>query len=198
MQKTAKKRERTVRIPTTEYLSNVALFYLGRYAASEASLRRVLTNKLRRAAMSHTEFSHDTEKQSSLRNDIETIIEKHRKTGILNDAAYASTKINSMRRQGRSRSYIRNKLGQKGIKSQHVAEGLEEIDGVDTDPSEAEMSAALAFVKRKRLGSFRKSNITAGKSAEDLRKKDFAALARAGFSFAIAQKALGKNNEDFE
>ncbi len=85
-----KKRSRQIFIPTTDSLARAAFRYLGRYAASEASLRRVLVNKIRRAALFHSEFSRDAAKQAELRNDIETIIEKHRKTGALNDTAYAS------------------------------------------------------------------------------------------------------------
>ena len=130
MKKLAKKSRIVHRIPTAESLANAALFYLSRYAASEASLRRVLINKIRRAAMVHPDFSRDAAHQTLLRTDMEMIIEKHRRTGVLNDAAFAISNVTSMRRKGRSRSFIRNSLGQKGIKSQIVGDALKEIDGV--------------------------------------------------------------------
>ena len=186
-----KKRARSIKIPNPDYLNNVALFYLGRYAASEASLRRVLRNKIRRAALVHAEFAVETAKHKQLHDVIETIIDKHRRLGVLNDAAFAEAKAGSMRRAGCSGSYIRNKLAQKGVKSQIVGEALERIDAQNDNPYEAEMIAAKAFAKRKKLVPFRK-----GKNDELLQRKELAAMARAGFSYDIAQKILGSQLED--
>jgi SOS response regulatory protein OraA/RecX len=57
---------RTFKKPTPERLANAALYYLSRYAASEASLRRVLENRVRRAAMRDEAFAADREAQAAL------------------------------------------------------------------------------------------------------------------------------------
>ena len=91
-----------VKIPTVQGLEGTALFYLGRYAASEASLRRVLMNRLQKAARALPQFAADEALNESLRTAIEIIIAKHKKSGALNDAAFAEMKTRSLRRAGRS------------------------------------------------------------------------------------------------
>ncbi len=172
------------KIPTPQNLHNVALHYLGRYAASEASLRRVLQNRIRRAAHDNPDFAQDETKQAALRSTIETIIETHKRTGVLNDTAFAETKVNSLRRQGRSRRIIQQKLAVKGVKNDIVAAALEN-HADDAPPEVAELKAALILAKKRKLGAFRTMP-----ADDDRRRKDFATLARAGFSSDIARKAL--------
>jgi len=166
--------------PTPEHLAKAALQYLGRYAASEVSLRRVLEKRIRRAALQNRDFADDKAAQESLRRSIEILIERHRKSGALNDKTYAETKINSLRRAGRSARAIRQKLGHAG-----VDKGV--IDAVFAEgETGAEIKAALSLARRKKLGPFRSAPKDPG-----LYRKDLAALARAGFSLAIAKQVLG-------
>jgi len=46
------RKKKIPRIPTPESLANAALAYVEKYAASEASFRRVLLNKIRRPGKS--------------------------------------------------------------------------------------------------------------------------------------------------
>jgi regulatory protein len=196
---------RTIALPTPEKLKNAALFYLSRYAASASSLRRVLRNRLRRAAMAHPDFAADRERQAELRDVIERIIATHEKTGAVNDAAYAEMKVAGLRRSGRSGRFIRQKLAERGIAAALAQSALSEHDG-DADGEEAEIKAALACAKRRRLGPFRKKAKEAGKGRtgdkenreEDMKnaRKDFATLARAGFSAAIIRKILKASADD--
>jgi regulatory protein len=172
------------KIPTKQNLTNVALYYLQRYAASEASLRRVLTNRLIRAAMAHPDFAADHERNTLLRSDIETIIDTHKRTGVLNDQAFAETKVNSLRRQGKSRRIIQMKLGAKGIKNEIVMAALVQYDD-GQDPGESEFKAALALARRRKWGPFRTMP-----ADDDRKRKDFAAMARAGFSSDIIRHVL--------
>jgi regulatory protein len=172
------------KIPSPQNLANVALHYLGRYAASEASLRGVLNNRIRRAAMDNPDFAGDHEKQRTLRSVIETIIETHKRTGILNDAVFAEGKINSLRRAGKSRRAIQQKLGAKGIKGDILTAAFaQHEDGAQAQ--DVEMKAAIALARKRRLGPFRQKP-----ADEDRKRKDFAALARAGFSSDIARRVL--------
>ena len=173
-----------LKIPTPQNLANVALHYLGRYAASEASLRRVLTNRLRRVTMQNPEFASDVGRQKQLYSAIETIIAAHTKTGVLDDAAFSETKVNSLRRQGRSRRGIEQKLKIKGIAQEKITAALE-LHNDGADPQEVELKAALALARRRKLGPFRKTA-----ADPDLTRKEFATLARAGFSSDIARRVL--------
>jgi len=172
--------KRVFRPPTPEHLAKAALHYLSRYAASEAALRRVLENRIRRAAMRSREFADNKAGQENLHHSIEGIIERHRKSGALNDKIYAETKINSLRRAGRSANAIRQKLGHAGVDKGVIDAVFEE--GED----DAEIKAALSLARRKKLGPFRKTP-----KEPALYRKDLAALARAGFSLAIAKEVLG-------
>jgi len=191
----ANRQRRAYRKPTPERLANAALYYLSRYAASEGSLRRVLENKLRRAAMQDADFAADSEAQAALKQAIEAIIETHKRTGVLNDAAYAEMKVHSLRRAGRSARVITQKLSQKGVKADLIDRALIPEDG--SDSAHAELRAAQAFAKRRALGPYRKPSMTVLEAqAETKRKiKEVTTLARAGFSFDVAKKVLAV---DFE
>lgn len=184
-----RKQPRPVKIPSASRLANIALYYLSRYAASEDSLRKVLQNRIRKAAMRDKDFAQEYDKHKQLYLDIETIIEKHRKSGVLNDTAYAEGKVLSLRRSGKSSRAIQQKLQLKGIGKQIIAEALE----TDGDPEEIELKAALMLAKKKRLGPYR-----AGETDAARHKKDIAAMARAGFSLTHIRKILGGEVPDEE
>lgn len=134
--------------------------------------------------MENSDFNEDKKRIGILHSAIETIIEGHKKTGALNDAAFAESKIISLRRQGRSRHAILQKLALKGVKRDIVAAALTQSDdGVEAN--EVEFTAAMALARRRKLGPFRKTP-----GDEDRKRKDFAALARAGFSSDIARRVL--------
>jgi len=184
---------RPFRKPNPVRLANAALFYLSRYAASEASLRRVLENKLRRAAMQDDTFAADHELQATLREAIEKIIETHKATGALNDAAYAEMKVHSLRRSGRSARMITQKLSQKGLKADVIERALVP-EYEDETPVDVEIRAARALAKRRALGPYRKATTRpALTEAEEAKRKakESATLARAGFSFDIIKRVLG-------
>ncbi len=181
---------RRAKIPTQQSLENAALYYLGRFASSEKSLRRVLENKLRRALLHSPEFAADHAAQKTLRTAIDAIIAKHHKLGILNDATYAAMKTANLRRAGKSARVIRQKLAQKGI-GENVARQALAGNEDEPDAEATELKAAREFARRRKLGPFRK------KDADILmRKKELAAMARAGFGIDVARKALADFSEN--
>ncbi|MCL2470005.1 MAG: RecX family transcriptional regulator [Alphaproteobacteria bacterium] len=171
--------KRRYRRLTVERLEQAALFYLSRYAASEASLRRVLTQKIKRAALADEAFAADRAAQDSLVAHIETILEKHRRLGVLNDQAYASMKTSNLRRAGGSARRIAQKLTQKGIAPDVIAKALAQEDSAFEDSAQAELEAARAFARKKCLKA--------------MEKKDIASMARAGFSFDVIRQVLGED-----
>ena len=56
------------------------------------------------------------------------------------------------------------------------------------DEPEAELEAARAYVRIRRLGPYRSAD-----ARDEYRQKDLAALARQGFSFDTAKQALGQS-----
>jgi regulatory protein len=171
-------------IPTHQSLANAALRYLARYAASEASLRRVMENALKRAALRNRDGACDESRQSALRASIEQIIDHHRKTGALSDESFAEVKVHGLRRLGRSRRAIVQKLASKGVSGAIINAALEQ-SAEGASPEDTDRAAALALARRRKLGPFRKAP-----ADESQRRKDFTALARAGFSLHIAREVL--------
>ena len=152
-------------------------------------MRRMLENHLRRAALQNKEFAADEALQNRLRASIDAIIARHKKSGALNDLAYAQTKINSLRRVGRSARAIQQKLGHAGVNKEIIKNAL--AGGEDgLDPAEIEIQAARALARRRRLGPFRP-----GKTEPVRYRKDLAALARAGFSLDVARQVLSEDRE---
>lgn len=170
-------KRRPYRVPTPENLTNLALFYLSRFAASEASLRRVLDNRIRRAAQANPEFAAAHDAQAALRDVIERIITTHRNSGVLNDAAFAEMKVNSLRRAGRSARAIEQKLRLKGIAPTLIAKALSPEDAEQT-PAEREIEAVRRLARKKNLTPEKLAALTPEK-----KRKLMASFARAGFGF---------------
>ena len=183
-------KRKAIKIPTPESLAEAALRYMARYAASEQSLRRALMNRIRRASMANEAFAQDEAARLRLNDVIETIIAKHKKSGILNDAAFAEMKVGSLRRAGRSRRAIQQTLSMKGVKQDTIKQAFEARDD-EEGGEQAEKDAARSLAKRRRLGIYRQKETT-----PEQRRKDLASLARAGFSLDIARRVLAAPQEE--
>ena len=159
-------------------LEKAALDYLGRYASSRASLRRVLGRRVARAASTGR-----IDKAAGARM-IEEIIDRYVAAGLLDDATYAAQQAARLQRRGASAQGVRARLLQKGVEGETIRAALAaEPDG--------ELAAACALVRRRRLGPFRPA---ATRTAA--RDKDMGVLARAGFSRAIARRVLAAADAD--
>jgi regulatory protein len=74
-----------------DLLERWALHYLGRYASSAENLRRVLTRRVRRRAPDAVPAA------AAL---IEALVVRYRESGLLDDAAYAAARVQSLHRRG--------------------------------------------------------------------------------------------------
>lgn len=161
---------------TAAQLESAALHYLERFASSSANLRRVLMRKLARSAAA---LGSDAREGARL---VDEIIARYLRAGLLDDRGYAAQQAMSLRRRGASRYGIRGKLAVKGIDAELIDETLERLE---REPGEGELAAACALVRRRRLGPFRPGDARAA-----CRRKDLAALARAGFGLDVARRVL--------
>jgi regulatory protein len=152
-----------------ELLERWALHYLGRYASSAENLRRVLMRRVRR-------HSSKTAQVTAL---IDALVARYREAGLLDDAAYAAARVQSLQRRGESLHAMRARLAAKGVAAADVADALSGLQTTATDP---DLAAACAFARRRRLGPYRKS--AADHSSE------LGAFARAGFSRRVAEAVL--------
>ena len=90
------------------YLHNSGLYYLERFAASKKHFKFVMKNKVKRSCMHHTE--QDFEQCAAW---VDALADKFEKVGLIDDDAYTNGLVASLRRKGKSRSAIINKLNIK-------------------------------------------------------------------------------------
>lgn len=154
-------------------MENAALYYLQRYASSAENLRRVLGRKIKRSCAFHGD---DPAPFAGLVDDL---IARYTASGLLDDQSFARARVTSLRRQGLSARAIAAKLQPKGLSPRQIAAALAMVDGEAEEP---DLAAAVAYARRKKLGPFR--------TRPQDPKKELAAMARAGFDFETARRAL--------
>ena len=181
--KTERFKKRTPRKATANYLDNAALYYLSRYTTSTENLRRVMMRKVDRSARFH---GTDAEEGRAM---VEDMIGRFRTSGLLDDAAYAKTRAESLHRRGNSARVIRGKLRQNGVGDDDIRAALEALGDDLEDGQDPELAAAVTLAKRRRRGPYFN-----GQVADDTREKHLAALARAGFSYDIARRVVDSDD----
>lgn len=187
MNKTPATRQKQPRKISAKYLENAALYYLQRYASSAENLRRVLTRKVQKSCTFHKMAPEE------FYPVIDALIGRYVASGILDDSLYARGRVASLRRQGLSRQAIAARLQAKGLSRAQIDLALAEIDAEKGEEG-AELQAALALARRKKIGRFRPSPAPDPKS----RQKELAVMGRAGFSYEISRQALDySEDEDF-
>jgi regulatory protein len=170
---------------TETYLHNAGLYYLQRFAASSEHFRDVLRRKIDRSCLHHTDQDRD-----DCYALLDTLIGKFTTLGLLDDETYTRNTVSSLRQRGLSERMIVIKLKHQGIPADQVRTAL---NGFNADrllnEEESEMAAALKLARKKKVGPY-----AAGQDYD--RNKALAAFARAGFSFDVARRILGMNEDE--
>jgi regulatory protein len=157
-------------------LERHALRHLERYPSSRANLRRVLA---RRAEVC---CDHHGDDCGAADASIEAVLERLTELGLLDDRRYAAAQARRMRARGASRRRIEVSLHERGVPSDIALDVL----GDEGEGSDADRVAAGIYARRRRLGPHRTDP---GRRAER-RDRDLAALARAGFGYAVASAVV--------
>ena len=185
-QKTRSKR--TPRKATMRYLENAALYYMERFASSKANLRRIMMAKVERSAR-----FHGTDREKGVAQ-VEDIIARFLRSGLLDDEMYARSKAISLHHRGSSSRAIRAKLTSKGVDGPIIHMALAFLEAEDPD---SEFSAAIAFARRRRIGPFRRQRPSGDDTGDpQLHEKELTALRRAGFCFDIARRVVDAQSEE--
>lgn len=153
-------------------LRRAALAYLARYAAPAAHVRRLLRRRLERGAARGAEIRAGEE-------DIDAVLADLARMGLIDDRAWAEAQAKALRRRGASARGLAARLSSKGAPRAEIERLLDEEDGA------AELRAARALARRRRLGPWRDP---AGRA--ERREKDLAAMARAGFRLDLARQVI--------
>lgn len=169
------------------YLHNSGLYYLERFAASKKHFIFVMSRKVKRSCMHHTDQDYD-----ECIVMVHALADKFERTSLLDDTVFTNGLVTSLRRKGKSRSAIVNKMRMKGIASEQTIEALEKLDNELHDTAEhAEMTAALHLARKKKLGPYFIGE-------EQNMKKALGVFARAGFSYQVAKSVLDMDDDDLE
>lgn len=160
---------------TPAYLDRAAVAYLERYASTSANLRRVLVRK----ATKRASVAPDAEVLAAIDETVARAV----RSGLVDDRAYAESKLRSLLRKGASAGVARSKLAAKGVGRETIAAALDEA-------APDEFAQARRYAERRRLGPFRSV------PDPERRERDMAVLARAGFSYRAAAAALDRGEVD--
>lgn len=174
------KREKKPRRIGPGDLETIAMDYLARFATTEKRVSEMLVRRIRRAAHFHGD---DPE---TLLEKVPAVIQSLVAKKLLDDGAFAGMKAASLTRRGTSRRQVSAKLAGFGVDAATRSEAMEALT---EEFGDTELSAAITYAKRRRLGPYRARHI-AGEQRLVQEKRDLAAMARAGFSFALAKRVL--------
>ncbi len=164
------------RRPTEARLRRRALFYLERFATTKSHLRKVL---LRRALREAGQTGLDP---AEVRRAVDRVVERLSHAGLIDDASYAVMQARRLLARGSSLARVRARLAEKGVGPKLVEGALRALREEMGDPA---LAAAWAFARRRRLGPYRPLT-----EREEMRERDLAAFARAGFSYDAARRVL--------
>jgi regulatory protein len=165
-------RPTTPRPVTASYLRNAALHYLSGRSANTTMLRQTLERRAKR----RLGLRALTDETNQL---IAAAVAECVALRLIDDGAFATGRAATLANKGLSKRRIAMGLRQKGLTTEQIAQAIA--------PDLDELAQARRFAERKRLGAWR-----SGGATPETRNKDLRALARAGFAYAIATKALAQ------
>jgi len=178
-----------VSAPSEGALREAALRHLARYAATRAGLLRVLDRRVERWLTAARAAAPEDEGLAAAaglaRAAGRRVVAALAASGVVDDDAYAAGRARALLRTGRSRAAVAQHLAVRGV-------GAEVIRAAVPEDEARELAAALALTRKRRLGAFGPADDPAG------RQRALGMLARAGFSQAIARRALAASLEDAE
>ena len=160
--------------------------HLARYATTRAGLVAVLDRRILRWLRASEGNEAAPAQAAAAREAARRVADRLVQLGALNDAVFAESRARSLNRAGRSRRAVAAHLAAKGVDAETAQSAL-------PDDPEAELAAAVAHARRRRLGPFRTV------AADPARvQKELAGFARAGFSRDVALRALRMDPQDAE
>jgi regulatory protein len=163
-------------------LERSALWHLQRRALTEHELRTALGKKVKRAAAEHGP-------SDDAGTWIDALVARLRDSLLVDDDRVARARVDSGRARGLSKRRIADKLRQKGVSADVAKAAIDAVDAVNDDVHDdgvehnPDLDAARILVRRRRL-------------RDKDPQKALAALARQGFSYAIAKRALAVDDDD--
>ncbi len=172
---------------TPAYLERAALHYLERYSASVAMLRQTLKRRVDKRCRLRGEDA------SAFAEAIEATVARAVGAGLVDDARFTAGRLAALRRRGASARAVSAKLAAKGVSREEVAAAMETERARADEGVDLEEAAAHAYAKRRRLGPWRRPG-----TREAHRDRDLAAMARAGFGYALGRRVIESEADEPE
>jgi regulatory protein len=165
---------------TAQSLAEAAISYLNRHTATREQLsRRLETWVLRRG---------EPPDLGAARPLMAALLARYESSGLVDDKRLAEHAAERFRARGGSSRKIAARLHSRGISSSVIDDVLAAERRENPEP---DLAAARALVAKRRLGSLRPPAERAPN-----RRRDLAVLARAGFDFDTAIRALNTSAEE--
>lgn len=153
-------------------LDAVAVRYVERFQTTRARLLRLLHSKLRQRGWA----------EGAPAPDPEAVADRMVQLGYVDDGAFAEARARGLQRRGLGEGRVRAALSAHGVGPEDSSEALEGLQPV---------SAAIAFARRKRFGPF-----GAPVTDPSVKRRQFAAMARAGHSPRLIAQILSARSEE--
>jgi len=189
---------RAPRAPTLERLWNVALYNIEQRETSSAGLRRILTNRVLRYAMT-LEGEARAQAEAEGRAAVEETVARAVRERHIDDARFAEMKARSWRAKGWGERRIALEMRRQGMDTHTAQDALGAVDAETVDVEdealrtrEADWEAAQTLCKRKRIGRFRRVQPTTPDERAKVFRREMGTLARAGFSGDVVKAVLGQ------
>lgn len=118
---------------------------------------------------------------------VDKMLDDFERIGLLNDRLYAEQQFDSLIARGHSLKLVSQKLRQKGLGSDLIETLLAAAD------DDLNRQAAFALARRKRIGPWRRGEVD-----PNVKRKELAMFARAGFSYGIAREIIEADSETLD
>ncbi len=148
----------------SDALKRLALSYVGRYATTRAKLESYLRRKIGERGWAGTDAP-----------PIAELVIRCADAGFVDDRAFAELRSGALARRGYGARRIGQALAVAGV-DRDLAQQFLPVD-------EDAVNAAAAFARRRRIGPYADAPLD-----EAARRRAFAAMIRAGHSFALARR----------
>ena len=155
-------------MPNLAFIERAASWYLSRWSTTRVHLRKLLMKRVQKRL--------PPEDHAAAALEVEAVLDRCERVGLVNDAAYAEAKVERMIARGVSGPLIRARLAAKGIANVAL-------------PEDAAFTSCCAHVLRRRLGPLRDD-------AAAHREKDLARIGRAGFSWDVARRVMALDPDE--
>lgn len=162
---------------TPRRLRNIAVAYFESRTTTRGHLERLLMRRI------HRSLEHHPGDASEMRGWLPPLLDELERMGLLDDRAWAESRLARLRRKGMSARAIRANLREKLVPADLIDE-LMDIDRQDP------LVAGVKYARRRGIGPFRE------RDREARRDKDLGRLARAGFPYDVARRVLDLDREE--